>query len=102
MNEIRNHLFCTIDNLNKCVRINQIADCGSEQCERITMITVVFPNDNIRRASEQLNLDEPLPLDVSKDRLKLEVSKLVIAHYGNEYQWMNEKLSVKFLVNKFI
>ena len=24
MNEIRNHLFCTIDNLNKCVRINQI------------------------------------------------------------------------------
>ena len=90
MNEIRNFLFCTIDDLNKCVRISQVADCGSEQCERITMITVVFPNDNIRRASEQLNLDDPLPLDVSKDRLKLEVSKLVIAHYGNEYQWMNE------------
>lgn len=90
MNEIRNHLFCTIDNLNKCVRINQIADCGSEQCERITMITVVFPNDNIRRASEQLNLDEPLPLDVGKDRLKQEVSKRMIAHYGNEYQWMKD------------
>ena len=90
MNEIRNHLFCTIDNLNKCVRINQIADCGSEQCERITMITVVFPNDNIRRASEQLNLDEPLPLDVGKDRLKQEVSKRMIAYYGNEYQWMKD------------
>ncbi len=90
MNENKNCLICTIDDSNKCVRINQVADCGNKYRESITAMTVVFISENIRRASEPLKLVEPLSLDVGDDRLKQEVSKLVIARYGNEYQWMKE------------
>jgi len=89
MNENKNGIICTIDDTKKCVRIDQVADCGNEQCEMITTMIVKFSNGNLRMVSAQLFFDEPLPLCVSEDRLKQEVSKLVIAHYGNEYKWIN-------------
>ena len=81
MNEIRNCLFCTIDDSNQCVRIDQVADSGNEQRKTITAMTVVFSLGNDAKASEPLKFDEPLPVDVENDRLKQEVSKLMIAHY---------------------
>ena len=90
MSEVRNGLFCTIDDSQKCVRINQVADCGNEQRKTINGMTVVFSHEDAARASEQLIFDEPLPVNVRNDTLSQEVSKLMIAHYGKQYQWMTD------------
>ena len=92
MNRNKNSLFCIIDDSNQCVRINQVAEVGTEESPKIKYLSVIHAGN---KEAEQLALAEPIPVNVKSEQLRQIVSKIMIARYKAQYPWM---MDVAFVV----